>query len=66
MKTITYKTATVRLRRSADPSEPELRCEIVEGCGRNLASVKVTTRHPIWHGAVLSKNHFRVVGVDDT
>jgi hypothetical protein len=65
MKTITYKTARIKLRWCVDASEPTLAVEIIKGLGRDLRRVRVTTEHPVWRGAELTNRHFKVLEVDD-
>lgn len=55
------QTITIRLRPETDPAEPTLQGIVTEGFQRAIAKVRVTTRHPIWHGAELIAAHFRMV-----
>lgn len=57
-------TVKIKLRKSADASEPVLEGLAVKRGHKVIHSVLVTSKHPVWGGVTINKCNFRMAEDD--
>lgn len=54
-------TVTIQLRAVIDSSQPILQAKPLDGYGKQYTKVEIVSAHPVWRGAVLTRDHFNAV-----